>query len=36
MNDLTRWHAICAVVTLPIWIGPFLWDVLRTPPRRWT
>jgi hypothetical protein len=24
------------LVTLPIWTGPFLWDVLRTPPRRWT
>jgi hypothetical protein len=36
MNELARWHAIAAIVTLPIWIGPFLWDVLRTPPRRWT
>lgn len=30
------WHVAFAVVTLPIWIGPFVADLIRNPPRRWS
>lgn len=29
-------HVFCAVVTAPLWIPPFVADLVRRPPTRWS
>lgn len=36
MKSFVALHVFCAVVTAPLWVPPFVADLVRNPPRSWS